>query len=89
MRTMMITSGSMTNRIQRLEHVNLVRRNVDSLDARKASVQLTDKGFNVIEQAVVDHLATQAKLVRGLSESDAESLIRILRLLEEQHSENK
>ncbi|NOR62785.1 MAG: MarR family transcriptional regulator [Rhodobacteraceae bacterium] len=89
MRTMMITSGSMTNRIQRLEQAELVQRKVDTLDARKASVQLTDKGFETIELAVVDHLATQAKLVGELSESDAESLIRILRLLEEQHSENK
>lgn len=88
MRSMMITSGSMTNRIQRLEKTKLIERKIDPSDARKASVQLTKKGFEIIEKAVVDHLTTQAKLVEGLPERDAKSLIRILRILEEQYNES-
>lgn len=82
MRSMMITSGSMTNRIQRLEKTGLIERTVDPEDARKASVKLTKQGFEVIEKAVVGHVATQAGLISGLSEEEMKSLEHLLRKLE-------
>ncbi|MBW6417278.1 MarR family winged helix-turn-helix transcriptional regulator [Celeribacter sp. PS-C1] len=67
MAQMMITSGTVTNRINRLEAQGLVVRRSDKDDARRAIVALTDAGFEVIERAVEDHVATQKRLTEMLS----------------------
>src|SRR5690606_33754536 len=43
-RAAMVTSGAITNRIDRLEAKNLVRRNPCAEDRRAVYVQLTDEG---------------------------------------------
>lgn len=67
MAQMMITSGTVTNRINRLEAQGLVERRTDKDDARRAIVALTEAGFAVIERAVEDHVATQKRLTEMLS----------------------
>ncbi|NVK46426.1 MAG: MarR family transcriptional regulator [Rhodobacteraceae bacterium] len=67
MAQMMITSGTVTNRINRLEAQGLVERRSDKDDARRAIVALTETGFEVIERAVEDHVATQKRLTEMLS----------------------
>ncbi|NIY81153.1 MarR family transcriptional regulator [Celeribacter sp. HF31] len=67
MAQMMITSGTVTNRINRLEAQGLVVRRSDKDDARRAIVALTEAGFEVIERAVEDHVATQKRLTEMLS----------------------
>ena len=47
----MLTSGAMTNRIDRLEQEGLVRRLPDPADGRRVLVQLTDKGLALIDFA--------------------------------------
>ena len=79
---MMISSGSTTNRIQRLEAVGLVQRTADKSDARRTMVRLTKTGHDIIDRAVRDHVGTQATLVAGLDREDREHLERILRKLE-------
>lgn len=75
---MMTTSGTMTNRINQLAKAGLVTRSVNPTDARGAIVELTDKGFAVIDAAVTDHVATQARLLAVLSSADAAALDRLL-----------
>jgi len=75
---MMISSGTMTNRIDQLELAGLVTRSVNPRDARGAIVGLTDGGFAVIDAAVTDHVATQARLLAVLSSSEAAALDRLL-----------
>jgi len=77
----MITSGTMTNRIDQLEKAGLVRRTADPHDARKAIVRLTPKGLKRIEQAIVDHVATQRQLLAGLTTEDIAQLDGLLRKL--------
>lgn len=77
--TMMITSGTMTNRIDQLEKAGLVTRTVNPDDGRGFLVSLTKKGFAVIDTAVTDHVATQKRLTASLSAKDKAALNRLLR----------
>ena len=81
MASMMITSGTMTNRIDQLEKAALVTRSTDPVDARKSIVGLTQEGLALIDQAIVDHLATQRSLLAGMTAEELEQLDRLLRKL--------
>ncbi|HEX8045270.1 MarR family winged helix-turn-helix transcriptional regulator [Rhizobium sp.] len=74
MATMMVTSGTMTNRIDQLEKAGLVTRRPNPDDGRSFLVSLTDKGFALIDSAVTAHVQTQARLVSGLSEAEKDAL---------------
>jgi DNA-binding MarR family transcriptional regulator len=79
--SMMITSGTMTNRIDQLEKSGLVKRTADSDDARKTIVCLTAEGLQRIDQAIVDHVATQRRLLCGLTAREVAQLDALLRKL--------
>ena len=76
---MMITSGTMTNRIDQLEKAGLVARTVNPEDGRGFLVSLTRKGFTAIDAAVTDHVATQKRLTASLSAKDRAALNTLLR----------
>ncbi|MBN9514565.1 MAG: MarR family transcriptional regulator [Alphaproteobacteria bacterium] len=76
--TMMITSGTMTNRVDQLEKVGLVERTQNPEDGRGVIISLTDEGFAVIDAAVTDHVATQSRLTSMLSPKDKATLNRLL-----------
>ncbi|MGY5809678.1 MarR family winged helix-turn-helix transcriptional regulator [Rhizobium sp. LEGMi198b] len=78
MAAMMVTSGTMTNRIDQLEKAGLVARSVNPEDARSFLVSLTEKGFALIDSAVAAHVETQARLVSGLSEEEKAALNALL-----------
>lgn len=79
---MMISSGSTSNRIQKLERAGLIERVVDADDARKAFVQLTANGLQKIDEVVVDHVDTQAELVACLTEEERVTLEQLLTKIE-------
>jgi DNA-binding MarR family transcriptional regulator len=81
MASMMITSGTMTNRIDQLEKVGLVSRTPDPNDARRALVGLTPQGYALIDQAIASHVETQTDLVSGLTEKELAQLDDLLRKL--------
>ena len=58
MRQSMVTTGAITNRIDRLEQRGLVERAASS-DRRKVIVRLTKKGFDTVENVVDAHMATR------------------------------
>jgi DNA-binding MarR family transcriptional regulator len=72
--TMMITSGTMTNRIDQLEKAGLVERLDNPDDRRGVIIALTDKGFEVVEKAVTGHVANQHRLVAVLTEDERNQL---------------
>jgi len=76
----MVTSGTMTNRIDQLEKVGLVERKQSDEDRRSFLISLTDKGFRIIDAAVTDHVKTQQRLVSGLSEKDQRQLDALLKV---------
>jgi DNA-binding MarR family transcriptional regulator len=78
---LMISSGTITHRIDRLERANLVQRIPDPSDRRGTLIQLTDKGFNVIEAALEAHVANMHRLVSSLEQAEQKSLSQLLRKL--------
>ncbi|WP_095590040.1 MarR family winged helix-turn-helix transcriptional regulator [Actibacterium ureilyticum] len=76
--TMMVTSGTMTNRIDQLEKDGFVARVPNPQDKRSVHVKLTASGIRKIDAAVSDHVVVQKRLVEGLSELDQSELNTIL-----------
>ena len=77
----MLTSGAMTNRIDRLEAENLVHRIKDKNDGRRVLVQLTKKGIRLIEDATEARFESAMNALENLSKSQRESLSGLLRLV--------
>jgi len=76
--TMMVTSGTMTNRIDQLEKGGLVERIHNPTDGRSVIIALTGKGHAIIDAAVTAHVETQARLVAGLSAQEQATLNQLL-----------
>lgn len=81
LQSMMLTSGAMTHRIDRLETRGLVRRVDDPADGRVVLVTLTRLGIETVDAALVDHAANELELVSALSPPDRAQLVGLLRLL--------
>jgi len=82
----LISSGALTNRINRLESAGLVKRSPDQDDRRGVNVTLTEKGLNVINDAVTHHLAAEAELL-PLDAAERQTLAALLKkmLLAQEH----
>ena len=80
-REMMLTSGAMTNRIDRLEAAGLVSRRPDPQDRRGTLVRLTTKGKALIDSATSEHVANEERLLAGLSAREQLQLGDLLRKL--------
>ncbi|MFC9794988.1 MarR family winged helix-turn-helix transcriptional regulator [Streptomyces sp. NPDC057695] len=59
----MVTSGAITNRIDRMEAKGLVERVRDGEDRRTIKIRLTEHGHEVTRAAFADHLANYAELL--------------------------
>lgn len=79
--TLMVTSGTMTHRIDRLEQAQLVQRIPDPSDRRGTLIQLTDEGLKLIEKAVEAHVAHEHRLLIALEEGERQVLAQLLRKL--------
>ena len=77
--SMMLTSGGMTGRIDRLERGGLVRRSQHPSDRRALVVTLTARGRAVVEQAVDAGLAAQREVLDRLPVRTRQQLATILR----------
>ena len=75
----MLSSGAMTNRLDRLEKAGYVKRNPDPQDRRGTLVQLTGKGLQLIDRAVEVHVQNEQRLIADLSDEERETLTRIFR----------
>jgi DNA-binding MarR family transcriptional regulator len=80
-REMMLTSGAMTSRVDRLEEAGLVSRRADPQDRRGTLVRLTAKGKALIDAATTEHVANERRLLTGLSEREQLALAELLRKL--------
>ena len=75
----LLTSGSMTAAINRLEKKGFVRRNQDSSDGRCFYVHLTEIGRRVIESAYVEHEKKLEKIAGVLTPEERSELVRLLK----------
>ncbi len=73
-----LTSGGMTNRLDRLEAAGLIRRAVADTDRRAIVVSLTPEGARVADQAFTANLYEQRQLVTGLTPQERADLAALL-----------
>ena len=64
---LMVTSGTMTHRLQRLEASGLVARVANSGDARSTLVKLSPAGLALIDRALDQHVANEHRILAGLA----------------------
>ncbi len=77
-RTTMLTSGAMTNRLDRLEGLGLIRRRPDPGDRRGTLVSLTGQGRRKVDEALVSHLSCERELVAALDAEEQGEAARLL-----------
>ena len=77
----LVSSGTMTNRIDRLVERRLVERRTDPHDGRGVLVVMTGRGTEAVDDAISELLAGEAELLEGLSKGDQERLAGLLRKL--------
>lgn len=81
MRSSMVTSGAVTQRLDRLESAGLLERRRGAGDGRTVHVQLTTAGRTLIDRAVADHVATEHRLLASLTVAQRAALTEGLRAL--------
>ncbi|MDA2975256.1 MAG: MarR family transcriptional regulator [Actinomycetota bacterium] len=77
----LVTSGTMTNRMDQLEKRNLVSRRPDPADGRSVIVSLTETGKQLVDAAFSNLLEIEAELLADLSKADQAELATLLRSL--------
>jgi DNA-binding MarR family transcriptional regulator len=81
LRATLVTSGTMTNRVDRLAEAGLVSRHRDARDKRGVLVQLTERGRSTVDAALVDLLSRERELLTGLDADQQAELSALLRVL--------
>jgi len=76
----MLTSGAMTNRIDRLEQAGLLERKADTGDRRRVLIQLTPAGLELIESATEARFESAMRSIGHLSDKQRDDLSKLLRL---------
>jgi len=77
-RSVLVSSATMTERLDRLERRGFITRRPAGRDRRSVLIELTPAGRAVFDQAHPDLLATEATLLDGLSRQDHTALSRLL-----------
>jgi DNA-binding MarR family transcriptional regulator len=77
--SLLVSSGAITNRIDRLVDEGLVRRGSDDSDRRSMPVELTEAGRARLDEALKAHLENERDLISKLEPGERELLAGILR----------
>lgn len=86
--TLLLTTGGMTGRLDKLERAGLVERSPDPHDRRGLRVTLTERGLTLLHEAVGAGLAVQKAALGAMDDEQAAQLSGLLRQLlssSEQH----
>ncbi|MFD3542849.1 MarR family winged helix-turn-helix transcriptional regulator [Streptomyces sp. NPDC058662] len=79
--TLMLTTGGMTGRLDKLEKAGLLCRRPDPHDRRGLQVTITDRGLALVDEAVTAGLEVQRAALTGLSDEEVAVLTGLLRKL--------
>ncbi|MFJ3974769.1 MarR family winged helix-turn-helix transcriptional regulator [Streptomyces sp. NPDC090021] len=79
--TLMLTTGGMTGRLDKLEKAGLLSRKPDPHDRRGLQVTITDRGLALVDEAVTAGLEVQRAALTGLSDEEVAQLTGLLRKL--------
>jgi DNA-binding MarR family transcriptional regulator len=77
--TTMVSSGTMTNRLDQLEKAGLIERSHNPDDRRGVIIALTAKGFTLVDEAVSAHVENEHRLIQGLDAQERTALDGLLR----------
>lgn len=80
---MLLSSGAMTNRLDRLETAGYIERSPDPNDRRATLVSLTEKGLKLIDEAVVSHTKNEEECIQDFSVEELASLNSLLSKLKQ------
>lgn len=79
--TLMLSSGGLTGRLDKLEAAGFIERLPDPADRRGLKVRMTDRGGEVIEEAVRTGIDLQQETLAVLTDAEREQLGALLRKL--------
>jgi DNA-binding MarR family transcriptional regulator len=79
MRSSMVTSGAITQRLDKLEARGLVSRTPSETDGRVVMVALTKEGLALIDRALPDHIANEERILASLTTSERDTLAATFR----------
>lgn len=74
----MVTSGTITNRLDRLEELSLITRKTDPQDGRGSLVTLTKSGMKAVDNAMEDLLTREREILQALSNSELAQVAKAL-----------
>lgn len=77
--TTMVSSGTMTNRLDQLEKAGLIERSHNPDDRRGVIIALTAKGFTLVDEAASAHVENEHRLIQGLDAQERAALGGLLR----------
>ena len=77
-RELMMSSGGLTDRLDRLERKGMIRRAKSVSDQRSITVELTEAGRATIRKAFSEDMAVEFDLLESLTESERKMLARLL-----------
>jgi len=80
---LMVSSGTLTSRLDRLEDLGLIGRIPNPDDRRSTAVELTSAGLELVESAVTAHVEDEQRVLEPLSAKERRQLDRALRKLVE------
>lgn len=89
MQETMVTSGTITNRLDRLEELKFITRQPDPSDGRGSLVTLTPLGMKKVDEALDQLLENERTLLTNLSTGDRDQLADLLSKLASNFDEDK
>mgnify|MGYP000023228363 CR=1 FL=1 len=80
-KTLMLSSGAVSTRIEQLVKRGFVKRLLSDQDRRSCKVTLTEKGVNMIDAALNDHVSNMDAMLSVLEPQEQQQLALLLRKL--------
>jgi DNA-binding MarR family transcriptional regulator len=72
--SLLVSSGTLTSRLDRLEAKGLIQRVPHPVDRRSVEVLLTDEARTIVDEAVTVHVRNEQRMLAALSQRERESL---------------
>ncbi|MFI8455760.1 MarR family winged helix-turn-helix transcriptional regulator [Kitasatospora sp. NPDC085464] len=85
----MVTSGAITNRVDRLSAKGLVERNPSPDDRRAVLIRLTPAGKDLIDGALAGHVDNEERILAALDDDERAQLDGLLRKLLVAHGDTE
>ena len=72
--SLLVSSGTLTNRLDRLEAKGLIERRPNPEDRRSVEVALTERGRRIADEAVTEHVENEQRMLSSLTAKERRTL---------------